>query len=148
MLRAKYYHSIDTMPIYNYLKVVEGNLQFMVMKRGIFGDVEKAFENIQRQLVDRFGISENYAQMLELRREICELKCDVAITGDRFQNTFIAIKEYELETLNKIKGSTTDEIKVILEKWLNRRLPLKEISVSEWFGYLKQFSQEQSKKAA
>jgi hypothetical protein len=149
MLRAKYYNSIDTMPIHNYLKVVDENdYSFMVVKRGIFGNVEQAFENIQRQLVDRFGISENYAEILELRREICDMKCEVAITGDRFQNTFINIKEAELEQLNKIKGSTTDELKVILEKWLGFKLNLQQITVSEWFTYLKQFSATQQTKAA
>jgi hypothetical protein len=136
------------MPIYNYLKVVENDMQFMIAKRGIFGNVEKSFENIQRQLVERFGISENYAEMLELRREICELKCEVAITGDRFQNTWINIKEAELEQLNKIKGSTTDELKVILEIWLGFKLNLQQISVAEWFTYLKQFSATQQTKAA
>jgi hypothetical protein len=76
------------------------------------------------------------------------LKCEVAITGDRFQNTFINIKESELEQLNKIKGSTTDELKVILEKWLGFKLNLQQITVSEWFTYLKQFSSSQQTKAA
>lgn len=148
IFHTKFYNSIDIMPIHNYLKVVDGNMQFLIVKRGIFGDVNKAFEEIQSQLVERFGISENYAEMLELRREICELKCEVAITGNRFQNTFIRIKEAELEQLDKIKGSTNEEIKIILEKWLGFKLNLHEITVSEWFSYLKQFSQSQQQKAA
>jgi VIT1/CCC1 family predicted Fe2+/Mn2+ transporter len=148
MLRAKYFNSIDEMPIHNYLKVVDGNLKFLVVKRGIFGDAIKAFEDIQRQLVDRFGISENFAEILELRREICELQCEVAITENRFQNTFIRIKEQELEQLLAIKGSTNEELKTIIEKWLGFKLNLQQISVVEWFTYLKQFSQSQQTKAA
>ena len=148
MLKAKYFNSIDEMPIHNYLKVVDGNLKFMVVKRGIFGDVIKAFEDIQRQLVDRFGISENFSEILELRREICQLQCDVAITGDRFHNTFIRIKESELEQLLAVKGATNEELKTIIEKWLGFKLNLQQITISEWFSYLKQFSQSQQQKAA
>jgi hypothetical protein len=148
MLRAKYFNSIDEMPIHNYLKVVDGNLKFMIVKRGILGDVIKAFEDIQRQLVDRFGISENFSEILELRREICELQCDVAITGDKFHNTFIRIKESELEQLLAVKGATNEELKTIIEKWLGFKLNLQQITISEWFSYLKQFSQSQQTKAA
>lgn len=148
MLRAKYFNSIDEMPIHNYLKVVDGNLNFLVVKRGILGDPIKAFEDIQRQLVDRFGISENFSEILELRREICQLQCDVAITGDRFHNTFIRIKESELEQLLAVKGATNEELKTIIEKWLGFKLNLQQITISEWFSYLKQFSQSQQTKAA
>jgi len=148
MLRAKYFNSIDEMPIHNYLKVVDGNLKFLVVKRGILGNPIKAFDEIQRQLVDRFGISENFAEILELRREICELQCEVAITENRFQNTFIRIKEQELEQLLAIKGATNEELKTIIEKWLGFKLNLQQISVVEWFTYLKQFSATQQTKAA
>jgi vacuolar-type H+-ATPase subunit I/STV1 len=149
MLKARYYDSIDTMPIYNYLKVVDDSkFSYLIKKKGIFGDVDKAFENIQRQLVARFGISESYSQQLELRREICELQCEVAITGDRFPETFIDIKQHELDQLNKVAGSTTEELKTILEKWLGFKLNLHDITVSEWFTYLKQFSSSQQTKAA
>lgn len=135
------------MPIYNYLKVVEdSNYSYLIVNRGLFGNITKAFENIQRQLVDRFGISESYAELLELQREICELRCEVAITGNRFKNTFIRIKEAEIERLNQIKGSTSQEIKIYLEKWLKFPLNLHKLSVSEWFSYIKQFSQSQQTK--
>jgi len=148
MLNTKYFNSIDEMPIHNYLKVVDGKLKFMVVKRGIFGNPIKAFEDIQRQLVDRFGISENFAEILELRREICELQCEVAITENRYQNTFIRIKEQELEQLLTVKGATNEELKTIIEKWLGFKLNLQQITISEWYSYLKQFSQSQQTKAA
>lgn len=149
MLRAKYFNSIDTLPIYNYLKAIDdSNYSYLIKEKGFFGNVELAFENIQRQLVDRFGISENFAEILELKREICELECEVALTGERIHETFIDIKKHEIEQLLKIKGSTTEEIKVFLEKWLGFKLNLHEVSTSEWFTYLKQFSAAQQTKTA
>lgn len=145
MWRAKYYDNIDTMPAYNYFQMVDGNLSYLVKKRGFFGNIVDAYDNIQRQIVDRFGISETFSEILELQREICELKCEIAITGDRFNNTFIKIKEAELERLVEIKSLSNDELKIILEKWLGFKLNLHKISVVEWYTYIKTYSQQQPK---
>ena len=142
MFIAQYYNSIDTMPIYNYLQVVEhGNYKALVRKSGIFKrNFVTAFENLQRQLVARFGIAESYQEILELRREIILLELEVAITGDRFHNTFIRPKKKELETLLQKKSSSTDEIKDYLEKYKGFHLSLHQITVAEWFGYIKNYS--------
>ena len=72
MLRTQYYNNIDTMPIYNYLQVVEqGNNKALIRKWGLFkSNFTIAFEEIQRQLVNRFGMSESYMEVLEKRQEI------------------------------------------------------------------------------
>ena len=145
MLRVKYYDDINTMPAYNYFNMVDGDFRYLVKKKGFFGDYVKAYENIMRQIVDRFGFSDTFSEMLELQREICELKCEVAITGDRFHNTFIRIKEAELNRLNEIKSLNNDELKIILEKWLGFKLNLHKISVVEWYTYIKSYSAQQPK---
>lgn len=147
MLYAKFYNNIETLPAFNYLQVTDsGNYTYLIKKRGFFGNVEAAFENIQRQLVDRFGISETFAEILELKREICELECEVAITDDRFYETFIDMKKHDLEQITKQKSLKTEEIKIYIEKWLGFKLNLHEISCAEWFTYLKQFSEAQQTK--
>lgn len=132
------------MPIYNYLQVVDhGNYSALIRKRGIFKrNFTTAFENLQRQLVARFGIAESYTEILELRREIALLELEVAITGDRFHNTFIRPKKAELEELLKKKSSTNDEIKDYLEKYKGFHLSLHQITVAEWFGYIKNYSKQ------
>ncbi len=142
MLRVKYYNSIDTMPTFNYLKVVdEDNITFMIKKKGLFGNHEKAFENIQRQLVDRFGLSESFIEIIELQKEIIALKCEVAISGDKFNNTFIRIHEEELKQKLEQKSLKSNELKILIEKWIGFKLNLHELSVSEWFSYLHQYSE-------
>lgn len=142
MLRVKYYDSIDTMPTFNYLKVVdEDNITFMIRKKGLFGNHEKAFENIQRQLVDRFGLSESFIEIIELQKEIIALKCEVAISGDKFNNTFIRIHEEELKQKLEQKSLKSNELKILIEKWIGFKLNLHELSVSEWFSYLHQYSE-------
>ncbi len=142
MLRVRYYNSIDTMPTFNYLKVVdEDNITFMIRKKGLFGNHERAFENIQRQLVDRFGLSESFIEIIELQKEIIALKCEVAISGDKFNNTFIRIHEEELKQKLEQKSLKSNELKILIEKWIGFKLNLHEISVSEWFSYLHQYSE-------
>jgi len=142
MLKVKYYDSIDTMPTFNYLKVVdEDNITFMIKKKGLFGNHERAFENIQRQLVDRFGLSESFIEIIELQKEIIALKCEVAISGDKFNNTFIRIHEEELKQKLEQKSLKSNELKILIEKWIGFKLNLHELSVSEWFSYLHQYSE-------
>jgi len=147
MLKIQYYNNIDTMPIYNYLQIVEhGNNSALIKKPGFFKrNFIKAFENIQRQLVDRFGISEPYMEQLELRQEIAALECDVAITDNRFNNLFINIKKTRLKALQERKGNTTDEIKIMIEKDLKFYISLHKITVAEWFSYVKNYSKKQPK---
>lgn len=142
MLKVKYYNSIDTMPTFNYLKVVdEDNITFIIKKKGLFGNHEKAFENIQRQLVDRFGLSESFIEIIELQKEIIALKCEVAISGDKFNNTFIRIHEEDLKQKLEQKSLKSNELKILIEKWIGFKLNLHELSVSEWFSYLHQYSE-------
>ena len=91
MLRTQYYNNIDTMPIYNYLQVLEqGNKNALIRKWGLFKrNFTIALEDIQRQLVNRFGISESYMEVLEKRCEIACLHIDLHVTDDRFNKTLI-----------------------------------------------------------
>jgi hypothetical protein len=130
------------MSTFNYLKVVdEDNITFMIRKKGLFGNHERAFENIQRQLVDRFGLSESFIEIIELQKEIIALKCEVAISGDKFNNTFIRIHEEELKQKLEQKSLKSNELKILIEKWIGFKLNLHELSVSEWFSYLHQYSE-------
>jgi hypothetical protein len=130
------------MPTFNYLKVVdEDNITFLIRKKGLFGNHEKAFENIQRQLVDRFGLSESFIEIIELQKEIIALKCELAISGDKFNNTFIRIHEEELKQKLEQKSLKSNELKILIEKWIGFKLNLHELSVSEWFSYLHQYSE-------
>lgn len=147
MLRTQFYNNIDTMPIYNYLQVAEkGNKSALIRKWGLFkSNFVIAFEEIQRQIVNRFGISESYMEVLDLRKEIAILQLEMAITDDKFNKTWINIKESELKQLQQRKSSTTDEIKDYLEKYKGFHLSLHTITVAEWFSYVKNYSKQQVK---
>lgn len=136
------------MPIVNYLQIVDyGNTSALISKRGLFKrNFNEAFEKLQRQLVARFGIAESYLDILEKKREIACLQIDLHVTGDRFNKTLIGIAEAELKKLTDRKSSSTDEIKDYLEKYKGFHLSLHQITVAEWFGYIKSYSKQQQVK--
>jgi hypothetical protein len=146
MIFTKYYTNIDTMPIFNYFKVVnEADFSYLVTKKGLIKNHEAALEVIQSQIVKQFGFSESFIQEVELRKEICELEIEVAITGDKFHNLFIEALKQELSDLRGVKSMPHELIRVTLEKWLRVKINSKETTISEWYSYVKTYSEEQSK---
>lgn len=146
MIFTKYYTNIDTMPIFNYFKVVnEADFSYLVTKRGLIKNHEAALEVIQSQIVKQFGFSESFIQEVELRKEICELEIEVAITGEKFHNLFIEALKQELSDLRGVKSMPHELIRVTLEKWLRVKINSKETTISEWYSYVKTYSEEQSK---
>jgi hypothetical protein len=147
MLKKVFYSSIDEMPIHNYFKVInENKYEYIVKKKGYFGDSVKALENIQRQLVDEFGISEQFKEQIDLLQDICLLELELAITGDRFNLTLIELKINELKALEELKGVGLSSTRLMLERWFGFKINLKKITVSEWYGYLREYNKEQSLK--
>lgn len=147
----KYYESIEDMPIYNWFKVNNGDLRFMLVKLTTKYDGQKAkeaFDNLYREYIDVFGISESYLKVIELKKNISVLKIEKALTGDRFLNNFIRMAEIELNDINaKTNKTNTNEVKVHLEKYLGFRLNEKETSVKEYYTYLNVMAND-SRKAA
>jgi hypothetical protein len=145
MIRTKYYTNIDTMPIFNYFKVInDGDFSYLVTKKGLIKNHESALEEIQRQIVKEFGFSESFTQEIEIRKEICDLELEVAITGDKFHNLFIQALKAELNDLKSIKSMPHELIRVSLEKWLRVKINSKETTIIEWYSYLKSYSADQT----
>ena len=148
---ANFYTSLEDMPIYNWFKVNSGKLEFVYEKKPKKIDekeAEKAFESLFAEYIDIFGISESYYKVLELKKEICKLNIEMALTGDLFLKNFIRMAQIELNDLNKNTDKTNlHEVKVYLEKYLGFRLNEKEVSVKEYYTYLNVMSKD-NKKAA
>lgn len=140
------------MPIYNWFRFAEtGDLKFMIAKnQGKYNeaDAQKAYKKVYSDYIDVFGISESFERVLELKKHLMQLRIDKAITGDNFINNYIRMAEIDLEQITKNTGKTnTNETKVHLEKYLGFRLNEKEISVKEYYTYLKVMSNDNRKAA-
>ena len=147
----KFYESIEDMPIYNWFKVNNGDMRFMLIKQTTKYDGKKAreyFDKIYSEYIDVFGISESYLKVIELKKQISVLNIEMAITGDRILKNFIKMAQIELNQINsKTNKTNTNEVKVHLEKYLGFRLNEKETSVKEYYTYLNVMAND-SRKAA
>lgn len=147
----KFYESIEDMPIYNWFKVNNGDMRFMLIKQTTKYDGKKAreyFDKIYSEYIDVFGISESYLKVIELKKNISVLQIEKALTGDKILNNFIRIAQLELDDINsKTNKTNTNEVKVHLEKYLGFRLNEKETSVKEYYTYLNVMAND-SRKAA
>lgn len=150
MLRVKFWDSIGEMPIDNYFRLNETNdIKWLVEKKGLFGrskaEATSAVESIYQQIIDEFGISEDYQTILQLKQQICENKCLNALENTNFYDIFIEIKTHELKAIENQKGTTKEEIQLALTKFVGVALNLKELTIKQYFTYIKKLNEENSK---
>lgn len=149
----KIYTTIEEMPLFNWVKINEKNdLSYMIIgscKKINNKKLREGFEIIKDEFINTFGVSEVYKKILEAQIEIAKLEIDLALTGDNFLQNFIDMRLIDIKQLNEgaTKGSHF-ETKMKLEKYLGFRLNEKEISVKEYYSYLKAWSEDAPSKAA
>lgn len=147
--RLEYYKSIDDMPIYNWFKIQETNdVSWMLLKkRSINGyesiELREALQIVTDQYMDTFGISDEYRKIMRLTLDIRSLEIDFFTTQDRSHLTFIELKKTELKNIAK-KSKTADSIsvQVHIEKYMGRKINLRETTVKEFYNYLQEMKKE------
>ena len=135
----KLYNSIEEMPVYNWFKCIDLKDYSYCAIDKINVDLEKckeAFSNLYNEFLDTFGINESLKQVIELQNEITILKIDKVLTENNSMQTFIELKQIELDELINVKSEKTKTYKVEIEKFLGFRLNEKEVTVKEYYEYL------------
>ena len=147
MFKTLYYETIDELPAHNYFVISEQkDLTPLVKKKGLIKKkLESIYEAIQAQIINRFGINEQYLQIINLRQQITCLEVDYYLRGDTSAQTFIEILQQELKEILDVSLPDKNETKSQLEKYLGFKLNLKEISVAEYFTYIKQIQKSNGK---
>ena len=148
---GKYYENIDEIPIYNWFKISETNdLSFMVKdKKGKFdkSTALKKYEQLYDQYINEFGFGESFEKNLLLRSNIVSLKIEKAVTGNNFLNNFIRQAEIDLkDSMTMANRVSITETKVHVEKYVGFRLNEREVSVRDFYTYLKVMSKDIQKK--
>lgn len=139
----EYFKSIDEMPIYNWFKLQESNdltyllkVQRKCSRRDIF-TLQTALQDMTNEYIDTFGINEDYKKILELKRDIFIKEAQLAITGERINNTFINVLKGELKiALSKSQKSDTVDVSVHVSKYMGYRIDMKNTSVKEFYSIL------------
>jgi hypothetical protein len=149
------YNSINELPIGSWFEIHRTNdLSYLMKERHSINkkqqdQLESTWNNIFFEFLDAFGIPDNMREILELRRDISVLKLEMFIENDPSIQTFIEVKEIQLNNLlNDTKKEDSAIVSAYVEKFMGFKLP-KETTVKEFYSYIKIIDEEikRSKKA-
>lgn len=147
----RYYNSIDTLPVFNWFKVIEtGDLKNLVMnphevspKRLKDQELASIWHKIYSEFIDTFGVDDTYKEILLLRCEVDYYKNLMVLEEDRSMLNFIRRAEKQLEALLKDNHETKyDMTSVYVEKYMGFKIDKRSLSVKEYYGYLKAMEEE------
>ncbi len=140
---SKKYSSIDDLPMFNWNKIHETNELKWLFNNKVEIDntveLEELWGTIYDEYLQEFGLSKEYKEILAAKRKIANLQADYIIKGDRVILNFINIEKNALESLydNTKGGSTFRDSLVHLEKMQGIKINTKEITVADYYNYLR-----------
>ena len=140
---AKKYSSIDDLPMYNWKKIHDTDeLKWLFVNKVDCEntlELESLWGSIYDEYLEEFGLSEEYKEILNVKRKIANLQAEYIIKGNRITLNYINIEKNALESLyeaNK-KGSTFRDSLVHLEKMQGIKINTKQITVADYYNYLR-----------
>ena len=149
----KYYNTIDTLPVFNYGKISElEDLRYLIIQPDYFelpkiteketAELFKAWENINDEIINYVGISEDYKSILRIKKAIALMKVEMIMTGDKSNETLIEIKQLELKNYYPQKKNELDESIIYIESALKIPVDIMKCTVKKYFSYLKFISKK------
>lgn len=141
------YRDIDELPLYNYSKIIDTNeLGYLIVdsspynlkkldKKELF-ELSEVWKNINCQIIDYIGISDDMRQVLRIEKDISLLRLQMIETGDRSIDTIINLKELELNQIRPKEKKSIEESIVLLEIFLKMPINSKNTSVKRYYGYI------------
>ena len=139
---AKCYDSIHTLPIGIYSQIQEGESLNLLVKDGGKMENEALFEvweDINRQIVDKFGPNKRYIKLLKLKQERCDMLEKIWINKEEWLESFAFAKLKEIEALEK-KIKEDDNIPfaktlALVSSKAGFRIDPSTTTVYEFYGY-------------
>ena len=139
----KTYNSIEFMPIWNWYEILKtGDLKHLFISGSgrVSNKLVDLWDILQDQYITEFGLDDSFKKQIRLLKEKAKLNYDFILTKDPFINTQLSIVDADLKELNTGKSVGFYEMKSHLEKYKGFRIPVKEVTVIEWFTDLKNMS--------
>lgn len=145
-ISAKYYKSLDEMPLYNWIECNKGNIIYVRenIKKGNEKDDSKFWELLNDEYIKRFGLSDQFIQIIELQKQKALVELDYITTGKRIILNDIKRLEAKLVNMLTNKGNDIeiDVVLVYLSKYLGYKIDKFTTSVSEYFTMLNVYLKE------
>lgn len=128
------YNSIHNLPILNYWRITEGG---KLEDNGVKSVEDWA--NIEREYFNEIGFGDRYFNILRLRVQLAQMKARFYAGADPSLKTLIKVKEMELGKYKTGGGNGGDLVTICasLSKFMGFRINPKEVTVAEFYGYLK-----------
>ena len=133
-----YYVDLAEFPLYNWDKCQDGQLNFMRLNSEIGTDEqdEKAWELLQYNYIERFGVSARHARYTILQRDLLVLRLEKSITDNRFLDNQIEDIQDELKSMFKndeMQKNTLDISLIHMNKVFNCGLDKRKIMTLQYF---------------
>lgn len=128
--------------MYNWISLYEhSDLKFLSKTGKLCKRVEKVYESLQDEVIDTFGVNEDFLKILKNKIKIELMYAEQIETGDRSNQIFIDILEIENSELQgkQTKADLYGSI-ITIEKVMGFRLDPKKISVFDFYKYSKVIS--------
>ena len=140
--RAKlYYTGLAELPLKNWIEIQKDNLtKTRKGRRGTPIEDGLAYEAINDEYIDRYGLDKYYTKLLKLLKVKALLQVDYILTGDRRKLTDIELKEADLRQLLETKGTglTIEASLIHISKFLGIWVNINTISTLEYYDLLKE----------
>ena len=136
----RYYNSIEEIPIWNWWKIHETkDFKYLLKQnKSITKQAPLIFDTLYSDFIRIFGVSESYSKYLEKLIEIRSAEIDMVLLDDSSLETFIDIMKVELDEIKMANsGGTYMDTAIAVEKNMGFKLNTKEISVFEYYSYIK-----------
>lgn len=137
-----YYFSIDTIPLYNWNKCLDGKKEYVRKNGNGSGDLDEVvWDMLYTQYIKTYGLGKVYDKMLKVMKKKVIYELEFVITNDRFKLTQIEMQETTLKNMmaSANTGISSDQSLIYLSKWIGYWIQSKEITVKQYFDMLKEY---------
>lgn len=138
----KYYLDLENLPLKNWIKITNGDYSYTRknLNKGNKRKDLKAYELINDNYIERFGLSKSYLKLLNILRKKALLELDFVISGNRAKLTQIEIEEANLKNSfqNKGKNISIETTLIYVSKFLNTWVNIETITVLEYFSLVEE----------
>lgn len=145
-MSEKFYKSIEDIPLFNWVKVNAGEMNFLLINKEDSAsneELSEAWDILFDDYIEKRGLSKSYKQLLNVMKKKVILECDFIISGDLFKLTEIEIEEQNLKQLigKDSVDMSVEKSLIILSKWIGYRLDWKIITLNEYYLILKEYGE-------
>lgn len=130
----KFYLTIDDLPLYNWTKCTDGDYRYVTRDGKSTKFDALVWVRLYNEYLERFDISDSFAEYLKTCIFLTELRCAFIESGDDSLLNQIAIEEVRLSKQDPSlhEGMSVEECLAQLSRWQGYHIKIKEITIVEF----------------